>query len=150
MATIFDYLTWRGDLLFTQDGPNAVDALIFSGLVYIPFVGRAADAPETPLTLREAAEEFLALEDCESRVRLKNDLPLLRMAAESERFGRTKITMYRDLLIPEQETQCAAATFLLDDGTAFVILSESVHVRIDKVGSSGADAALMKLAPIAE
>lgn len=120
MATIFDYLTWRGDLLFTQDGPNGVDALIFSGLSYIPFVGKAAESPETPITLREAAAEFLALEDCESRVRLKNDLPLLRMAAESQRFGSAKITMYRNSLIPEQETQFAAVTFLLDDGTAFL------------------------------
>ena len=120
MATIFDYLDWRGDLLFTQDKPNAVDALIFSGLVYIPFVGRAAEKPDAPITLREAAEEFLALDDCEERIRLKNDLPLLRRAAESQRFGSAKITMYRNLLIPEQETQFAAATFLLDDGTAFL------------------------------
>ena len=117
MSNIFDYLTWRGDLLFTQDAPNGVDALIFSGLAYIPFVGRAS---EETVTLREAAAEFLALEDCEARVRLKNDLPLLRQAARSDRFGLTKITMYRDLLIPEQETQFAAVTFLLDDGTAFL------------------------------
>lgn len=120
MATIFDYLDWRGDLLFTQDGPNAVDALIFSGLAYIPFVGKTAEVPDEPVTLREAAEAFLALEDCEERVRLKNDLPLLQMAALSQRFGSAKITMYRDLLIPEQETQFAAVTFLLDDGTAFL------------------------------
>ena len=37
-----------------------------------------------------------------------------------------------------------------DDGTAFVILSESVHVRMDKLGNGGPDGALMKLAPIAE
>jgi hypothetical protein len=88
--------------------------------VYIPFVGRAAENPDAPITLREAAEEFLALDDCEERIRLKNDLPLLRRAAESQRFGSAKITMYRNLLIPEQETQFAAATFLLDDGTAFL------------------------------
>ena len=120
MATVFDYLTWRGDLLFSQDAPNAVDALIFSGLVYIPFEGKAAEHPEEPITLREAANEFLALEDCEERVRLKNDLALLCAAAESVRFGSAKIVMYRDLLIPEQETQFAAVTFLLDDGSAFL------------------------------
>ena len=120
MATVFDYIKWRADLLFTQDAPNAVDALIFSGLSYIPFTGRAKDFPDTPVTLREAADEFLALEDCEARVRLKSDLQLLIAAADSPRFGLTKITMYRDLLIPEQETQFAAMTFLLDDGTAFL------------------------------
>lgn len=120
MATIFEYLKWRGDLLFTQDAPNAVDALIFSGLSYIPFTSRAKECPDTPITLREAADEFLALEDCESRVRLKNDMQLLKAAADTQRFGLTQISMYRDLLIPEQETQFAAVTFLLDDGTAFL------------------------------
>ena len=35
MADMFDYLKWRGDLTFSQDPPNEVDALIFSGLSYI-------------------------------------------------------------------------------------------------------------------
>ena len=29
MGNIFDYLTWRGDLSFSQDPVNPVDALIF-------------------------------------------------------------------------------------------------------------------------
>ena len=33
MANIFDYLKWRGDLTFTQDPPNAVDALVNEGLL---------------------------------------------------------------------------------------------------------------------
>ena len=39
MANIFDYLKWRGDLTFSQDPPNAVDALVFSALSYIQFHG---------------------------------------------------------------------------------------------------------------
>ena len=35
MSGIRDYIGWRGDLSFQQDPPNAVDALIFSTLVYI-------------------------------------------------------------------------------------------------------------------
>lgn len=120
MANIFDYLTWRGDLLFTQDAPNAVDALIFSGLTYICYSGRAEQYPEKPITLRDAAEEFFEQEDYESRARLKSDIELLRAAAATDRFGLTRLVMYRDLLIPEQETQFAAMTFLLDDGTAFL------------------------------
>lgn len=120
MASIFDYLKWRGDLLFTQDAPNAVDALIFSGLTYLCYGGSVEESPEVSITLREAADEFLAMENCEERARFKTDIQLLIAAAETERFGLTKITMYRDLLIPEQETQFAAMTFLLDDGTAFL------------------------------
>ena len=39
MATMIDYLQWRGDLTFTQDPPNCVDALIFSTLSYIRYGG---------------------------------------------------------------------------------------------------------------
>ena len=120
MANILDYIQWRGDLTFTQDPPNAVDALIFSALSYIHYGCRAEAQPQTPVTLREAAEDFFSLEDADDRIRVKNDLVILRMAAASLRFGQTKLCMYRDLLIPEQETQFAAMTFLLDDGSMFL------------------------------
>ena len=37
MAGIFDYLSWRGDLSFSQSPLNPVDALIFCQLSYLPF-----------------------------------------------------------------------------------------------------------------
>lgn len=112
MATVFDYIQWRGDLPFSQDPPNAVDALIFSGLAYVKFV-----AEEEPVTLQEAAMAFFALEDHETRSRVQKDQDLLLAAAESKRFGQAKVCMYRDILLPEKETQFAAMTFLLDDGS---------------------------------
>ena len=120
MANVFDYLKWRGDLSFTQDPPNGVDALIFSALAYIRYGCRVESQPNTPTLLRDAAEEYFALEDHEERVRVKNDIDLLYQASQTTRFGFTKLFMYRDLFIPEQETQFAAVTFLLDDGSAFL------------------------------
>lgn len=120
LATMFDYLKWRGDLTFTQDPPNAVDALIFSSLIYIHYGNSVASEPAVPVSLKDTAEAFFSLPDFESRMRVKNDLELLREAAKTTRFGFTQLVNYRDLLIPEQETQFAAATFLLDDGSAFV------------------------------
>ena len=120
MANMFDYIRWRGDLSFTQDPPNSVDALIFSSLAYISYGGQVEAEPHTPVYLRTAAEEYFALADHEDRVRVRNDLDLLHAAASSTRFGFTKLYLYRDLLIPEQETQFAAVTFLLDDGSAFL------------------------------
>ena len=112
MATVFDYIQWRGDLTFSQDAPNGVDALVFSGLAYVKFV-----ATEEPVTLREAAKTFFSLEDYETRSRVLKDQELLRAAAQSRRFGETQICMYRDICLPEPETQFAAMTFLLDDGS---------------------------------
>lgn len=120
MANVFDYLKWRGDLTFTQDPPNAVDALVFSALVYVCYGQNVQTQPNVPIMLKDAAEEFFGMEDHESRVRMKNDMELLYQASLTARFGFTKIVMYRDQLIPEQETQFAAMTFLLDDGSGFI------------------------------
>lgn len=117
MANIFDYLKWRGDLTFSQDPPNGVDALIFSGLSYIQFGRETEQDPESPVSLKAAAEAFFSRDGYEARCRIQKDLDLLRAAAATRRFGQTRLSMYRDLLIPEQETQFAAMTFLLDDGS---------------------------------
>lgn len=116
MSGVFDYLKWRGDLTFTQDPPNAVDALIFSGLSYI----RYGELGEVPKALKQAAEEFFCLPDFESRSRVQKDQDLLHAAAATVRFGNAQICLYRDQLVPEQETQFAAMTFLLDDGSMFL------------------------------
>ena len=120
MTNVLDYIKWRGDLTFSQDGPNAVDALIFSALAYIRYGGAVEEKPEEPVTIREAAEAFFDRGDYDERVRAKNDLELLRLAAGSTRFGLARICRYTDLYIPEEETQFAAMSFLLDDGTAFL------------------------------
>ena len=120
MGNIFDYLTWRGDLTFTQDPPNAVDALIFSTLTYVGYGETAQRPPESAASLRRCAEEFFALENPESRVRSKKDMELLRCAAATARFGHCGLCLYRSVLLPEQETQFAAMTFLLDDGSMFL------------------------------
>ena len=120
MGNIFDYLTWRGDLTFTQDPPNAVDALIFSTLTYVGYGETAERPPESAASLRRCAEEFFALENPESRVRSKKDMELLRCAAATARFGQCGLCLYRSVLVPEQETQFAAMTFLLDDGSMFL------------------------------
>ena len=120
MASMLDYIAWRGDLSFSLAGPNEVDALIFSTLSYIPFQGSAERNPEKPILLRQAAREFFDHPDPEGYVRSQNDLELLKAAGESERFGRIYITEYRQIFIKERDTQFAAVTFLLDDGSIFV------------------------------
>ena len=120
MADLFDYLRWRGDLRFSQVPPGPVDALIFSALSYLTFGGSVAERPEIPISLRDASEEFFRDPNPESRCRVKTDLSLLTAAAESERFGNTFLLQYRDILIPEEDTQFAAITFLLDNNSAFL------------------------------
>jgi hypothetical protein len=120
MADLFDYLHWRGDLTFSQDPVGPVDALIFSALSYLTFQGSVTERPDIPISLREASEEFFSQPDAEQRCRVKGDLNLLMAAAETTRFGNSLLLQYRDILIPEEDTQFAAITFLLDNNTAFV------------------------------
>ena len=120
MADLFEYLKWRGDLSFTQDPPNAVDALIFSALSYIRYGADVEASPETPVALTKAFEDLTSLPDFEDRIRVKKDLELLEAVTQVPRFANCRIFQYRDILIREEETQFAAVTFLLDDGSAFL------------------------------
>ena len=120
MANIVDYIKWRGDLTFSQDPPNEIDALVFSSLVYIQYRGFDEAQSQAVTSLRKAAQDFFSLEDQEARIRVKADMELLRVAAESKRFGDTLLCMYAHQYIPEQETQFAALSFILDDNTMYL------------------------------
>jgi len=120
LADLFDYLHWRGDLSFSQSPVNAVDALIFSALAYIAFGGSVETLPEIPISLQDASEEFFKLPDVQARCRTKTDPSLLMAASETKRFGNCLLLQYRSRLVPEEETQFAAVTFLLDDNTGFI------------------------------
>ena len=120
MADLFDYLQWRGDLTFSQAPVNPVDTLIFSALSYISFGGSVEAMPEVPISLKDAADEFFRLPGQAERCRVKSDLSLLMAAAESRRFQNVMLLQYRSILIPEEETQFAAITYLLDDNTGVI------------------------------
>ena len=120
MASILDYLAWRGDILFSQLGLNEVDAMILSELAYISYDGLVADSLQVSVPLRTVVKTILALPDPAARCHVEKDFELLQAIAESERFGTAGVTFYRNVLIPEEETQFAAITFQLEDGTAFL------------------------------
>ena len=120
MDNLFDYLKWRGDIPFSQVPPTPVDALIFSELSYLGFGGIVPDHPGQTIPLRDAAEVFFTLPNKEQVYRVKADLRLLKACAQTLRFGNTELTFFRELFLPHEETQFAAVSFLLDDGTAFL------------------------------
>lgn len=120
MADMLDYLAWRGDIEFTQMPVNPVDALIFSTLSYIQFEDIVPDHPHRSISLAEAAAGLFALPDPVSRTRVKKDLDLLKAVAESARFDNIRMSFYRSILIPEEDTQFAAVTMFLEDGSAYI------------------------------
>ena len=120
MDDLFEYLKWRGDIPFSQVPPTPVDAVIFCELVYIRFDGIVSDDLAHPIFLKDAARAFLEKPEKERICRTRLDEKLLAAAAESVRFGTAGLAFYRDIHIPEEETQFAAMAFLLDDGSAFL------------------------------
>ncbi len=120
MANLLDYVDWRGDLDFRAVPPNPVDALLFSTLAYINFSGIIPEGVNSSVSLQEAADGLFATSNVEERLRVEQDLDLLERCAGSVRYGSCRVGFYQDVLVPEQETQFAAMTFLLSDGSAFL------------------------------
>lgn len=120
MADLFDYLLWRGDLGMDAVPPNPVDTLILSELSYIGFDGLVRGDFLYPVPLKVAAEAFLALPDREDRVRVKKDVELIAACARSARFAPLRLVFYRNELLPEQESQFAAVTWLMPEGGALI------------------------------
>ena len=120
MDDLFEYLKWRGDIPFSQVPPTPVDAVIFCELVYIRFSGIVSDDLAHPVFLKDAAKAFLDQPDNQRICRSRLDEKLLAAAAETIRFRNVGLAFYRDIHIPEEETQFAAMAFLLDDGSAFL------------------------------
>ena len=120
MADMFDYLTWRGDIPFSQVPPGPVDSLIFCTLSYIEFNGIAPETPYQWITLEQAAAKLLVDPLAPKKVRVEKDLELLAVAASCPRFQKVGLCFYRDIFIREEDTQFAAMTFYLDDGSAFL------------------------------
>ena len=120
MADMFDYLQWRGDILFSQMGVNDVDALIFSTLAYVHYEDVVPESCGSFVTVRDAAQQLLALPDAAERCRVPNDLTLLKAAAQTERFGRVGMTHYLSVFDPQADTQFAGVVFMMEDGAAFL------------------------------
>lgn len=117
MANVFDYLKWRGDLRFSQEPLNAIDAMIFSSLVYLQLEHWALDRIAAPLPLWELSEKVEQDTGFGKMARTKHDIALLHQAASTKRFADVKLAAYRNTFEPEHSTQFAAMAFLLDDDT---------------------------------
>ncbi len=114
MANIFDYLLWRGDLPLSSQPFHEVDGVILARLAYMPF----EYIPALPLTVAEAAQCLLAVEDLP--VLQKDDLRLLETLAKSPRFQNMVLSRYVNELDGQSQTQFSAITVRLDDRSSFL------------------------------
>ena len=67
VASLFEYLDWRGDLTFEQSELNEVDSLILSWFSYTALDGIVPEncSQKDTITIKEAAEQFFLTHDLE-------------------------------------------------------------------------------------
>lgn len=120
-GTVFDYLAWRGDLTFRQSPFNEVDNLILCIIAYLNF-RRVEELktldPEKALSMPEVAA-MLTAQDEQLGLSELDYLPLLHMAAQSDRFRSVKLYGFTHEYDEEKSTQFDAISFLLPDNTLF-------------------------------
>lgn len=125
MANMVDYLQWRGDIPFSVDPFNEVDNLILSELVYIDFTGIVPPlGSKEAVSISKACNQFFTMhaeDELMDRVSSTKVAPfLMQDLIQSKRFSGMRLTGYVDEIDHEFQSQFAAVTYLLEDGTAFV------------------------------
>ena len=116
MTTLFDYLSWRGDLPLSADPFHEVDGVILARFTYMPFHRVLQRDSLTPTTVEAVCRALLALPDIETAVRRRGDTDLLRALVESPRYKGMELTAYADRLDAESQTQFSAITVKLEEG----------------------------------
>ena len=120
-TTVFDYLRWRGDLTFAQDAFNEVDNLILCIIAYLNFrrfPELTAREPEKAVLLGDIVPR-MTTEDEQQGLSPNDYIPLMRLAADSRRFGGVRMLGYEAVRDEEKEMQLDAVSFLVPDGTLF-------------------------------
>lgn len=126
MGKISDYLLWRGDLRFSHDPINDIDALIFALLSYLPYKG-IVPGIETgrDISLKEAAALYFSKESG-LKEELSNITPsasetfdselerLLSQAAQCRRFAGVRLSRYAENTDFVIGRQFGALTFTVD------------------------------------
>jgi len=127
MANLFDYISWRGDLYFTQSPLNPVDYVVLSQLSYFPFDGIVPGPEETGGVQFKAAGSIL-LERIKNDASVqktlfmfKEDPDFLKALVSSNRFGNCCLMGYVNQIDTEKEIQFSAICIHTGDGSCSVI-----------------------------
>lgn len=113
MASLSDYLVWRGDITFAEVPLNTVDALLLSQLSYLNLQGIIGKTErKKECTLARAAKRFWQLHTEEEfkaclSFAVRSAGILLREMAKTKRFGELVLRNYvnrNDLTVEEQFT----------------------------------------------
>lgn len=126
MASLTDYLVWRGDITFDEVSLNVVDALLLSQLSYLNLQGIIGKTErKKECTLAQAAKRFWQLhteeefKECLSFA-VRSAGILLREMAKTKRFGELILRNYVNRNDSAIEEQFAALEIVLGKKESFI------------------------------
>jgi hypothetical protein len=122
MASILDYLDWRGDLTLAERPFNEVDNLLLAELSYLDFSGVVPADFGRGVPLREACAQYFARHPkTDMGVLVPDTIPeLVRRMGESARFGGMGLSGYVNYIDEQTEIQFSALCCKLPDKTVYV------------------------------
>lgn len=126
MSSIFDYITWRGDLSLEASPFNEIDALILCEFAYLKLKGIVPqEFSREGVTVAQAAEAFFATADVLERIDTglffsESVARMLKTMATTERYGQMRLSGFVEEQDVANEKQFAAITINLGDGSFFV------------------------------
>lgn len=123
---IMDYLKMRGDLAFSQDDFNCVDALILSQIVYNNVDGLVSADFKEKITMEELNTSFESSKDYEKRCNMgaminKVTPELLKAAAKTRRFGKMKLSGFVNIIDEKEIKQFSAVTCQIEKDRYIVV-----------------------------
>ena len=123
MANIIDYLIWRGDVPMSVDPFNEVDALVLCQFEYIKLDGIVSANLADKISLQDVHRQYsqVSVEKSEQIISYEQDRKLLRLMAESRRFGNIAVSGYVNIVNNTEDLQFSAVTCFLDDGSLFIV-----------------------------
>ncbi len=126
METLFDYLTWRGDLSFSKDPFNEIDSLILSLFSYLPMDEVVPKAPsEETITIEKAMKFFFKKHGTEAKDSgaLLGKFPfiLAEKLLHSHRFRHIPMTHFVNRIDKEKQEQFSAISFLLPKNLIYIV-----------------------------
>jgi hypothetical protein len=122
MPNVFDYLKWRGDLRFEQDGFNEVDNLILATLSYMDFGGIVpGPASDAAVPLHKAAALVREMNKTRTAGPFLSRFPaLLEKAVVTNRYRDVALSRYVNEVDEEKPNQFSALVFSLNDRAHYI------------------------------
>ncbi len=121
--TMLDYLKHHGPVSFYEEPVNEVDSLILCQLAYLKFDGMVPDVKENKASV--TLQQLKAHPDFDKlfkNVWFENqNRKLFDGMLASRRFRHLKMNCYTNIIETGWETQFSAITFLLEDGTHYIV-----------------------------